>query len=387
MKVAGEARLLVATMALTVGVCGCAASYRLDDPKAAEVAPVSVLSLQWQKDLVEPGFMEYKPQQWASAAFGQGGVLYVGSSAGRFMALRASDGLVLWALDLAGGVSSAPLVHAFSKTVYFGSDDGHMYAVNSETGQVRWKYATQGTISPRPALHQGALLFSSSEGRVYALDAATGKWRWQYDREAPEGFTIQGYSGVTVHKGAAFVGFSDGVLVALKPASGEVIWTRSLSGDATRFIDVDATPTVVGEDTLVTSSYNGGVYAVEPGSGSVKWQLQVEGASRSHVTGSRLYFTAPRTGLVATDLAGNRLWRQAIPRGVPTAPVVNGPYIFVGGTESGLYVASAATGRLLQYIQTGKGISAVPTVTDKMLVVLTNGGSLMVFKVSPRRPS
>jgi outer membrane protein assembly factor BamB len=383
MKLTAPAALaLVAGLALA----GCAATYRLDDPKAAEAAPVAVLSLQWQKDLVEPGFMDFKPQQWATAAFGEGGVLYVGSSARRFMALRASDGQVLWYLDIGGAVSSAPLVHAFSKTVYFGADDGNMYAVNSETGKLRWKYTTQGTINPQPVLHEGALLFSSSEGRIYALDAATGKWRWQYDREAPEGFTIQGYSGVTVHKGAAFVGFSDGVLVALKPASGEVIWTRSLSGDATRFIDVDATPSVAGGDTLVTASYNGGIYALEPGSGSVKWQLEVEGASSSDVSRGRLYFTAPRTGLVATDLAGNRLWRQAIPKGVPTAPVVQGPYIFVGGTESGLYVASASTGRLLQYVQTGKGISAVPAVNDEMLAVLTNGGSLMVFRVVPASP-
>ena len=384
---AARGAALVLALGFCVGGVGaCAGSYRMDGSVRTKSAPVSVLQPMWQKDLVPPKFMDYKPQQWASAAFGDGGVLFVGSSARRFMALRAADGMVLWAMETGGAVSSEPLVHGFSKTVYFGADDGHMYAVNSETGELRWKYTTQGTINPRPVLHQGALLFSSSEGRVYALDAATGKWRWQYDREAPEGFTIQGYSGVTVHRDRAFVGFSDGMLVALKPASGEVIWTRSLLGSATRFIDVDATPAVAADDTLITASYNGGVYAVDPDSGSVKWQLQVEGASTSDAGKRRLYFTAPRTGLVATDLAGNRLWSQAIPSGVPTAPVVTGSYIFVGGTESGLYVASATSGRLLQYVQTGRGISAMPAVSKDMLVVLTNGGSLLAFKVTRSRP-
>ncbi len=374
-------RLALASL-VVASLSGCAASYRLDDPQAKQVAPRGVLRPLWHRDLVAPGFMDYKPQQWASAALSDSGVVYIGSGAKKFQAIRSDDGRVLWSLDTGGAVSSTPLIHAFSKTVFFGGDDGQVYAVDMETGKLRWKYSTQGTITPRPVYYEGALLFTSSEGRVYSVDAATGKWRWQYDREAPEGFTIHGYSGVTVHRGAAFAGFSDGYLVSLKPSSGEVIWTRSLSGDATRFIDVDATPVAVDDDTLITASYNGGIFAVDPGSGSVKWQVQAEGASRIAALKDRIYYTAPRAGLVALDRAGNRVWSQAIPSGVPTAPVAIGPYVFVGGTESGLYVASSTSGRLLQYVKTGRGISALPAVGKQVVVVLTNGGTLMAFSLA-----
>ena len=363
-------------------VNGCAGAYRLDDPLADQRVALNVLSLQWQKSMAPAGFMEYRPQQWASAVVdSRRGIIYVGSTAGRFEALRTTDGRRLWSVEVRGGVASAPLLHEPSEAVYFGSDNGEMYAVDAATGKVKWRYTTSGTINPRPVYCEGVLLFTSSEGRIYALDAETGKWRWQYDREAPEGFTIHGYSGVAVRGTTAYAGFSDGYLVAFRVFSGDVIWARSLKGDKEQFIDVDATPVFSG-DLLLTSSYASGVYAISPDNGSIAWNYPVVGASNLAAQGGVLYLAAPRVGVVALDRAvGRPLWRQAIAKGIPSPPVVKGPYLFLGGTESGLYVASSKTGRLLQRFDLGWGISAVPALGRKILVVLSNGGTLSTFRI------
>ncbi len=363
-------------------ICGCAGSYRLDDPITEQRAPLGVLSLQWQKAMAPAGFNEYRPQQWASAVVDtRRGIIYVGSTAGRFEALRATDGKRIWSVEVRGGVASQPLLHEPSGAVYFGSENGEMYAVDALTGKVRWRYSTAGTINPRPAYCEGVLLFTSNEGRIYALDAETGKWRWQYDREAPEGFTIHGYSGVTVRGTTAFAGFSDGYLVAFRVFSGDVIWARSLKGGKDQFIDVDATP-VISNDLLLTTSYASGVYALSPDTGSIMWNYPVVGASDLAVQDDVLYFSAPRAGVVALNRAtGKPLWRQAIAKGIPSTPVVHGPYLFLGGTENGLFVASSKTGRLLQRFDLGWGISAVPALGRKILVVLSNGGTLSTFKI------
>lgn len=371
---------LALALASTLSSCG-AANYRLDEPLAQRVvAPREVLRLRWRRSLVTREFMDYRPQEWASAAIDRG-VIYVGSSRARFEAIDARDGRVIWGVRTEAGVASTPLLAA--ETVYFGAGDGKVYAVERATGRVRWTYATQGTIDRAPVLADDRiLLFTSSEGRIYALDAKTGAWRWQYDREAPEGFTIQGYAGVALRGGIAYTGFSDGMLVALKVYTGDVVWTRSLAGGKTQFVDVDTTPVFDG-DSLLAASYAGGVHALAPDNGSVRWQYPVEGASDLLIHGSSIYLTAPRVGLMALDRTGRLRWRQAVALGVPSRPVPFGDYLLVTGTETGLYVVRRDEGELLQYFDPGHGMSAAPAAGSGLVVALSNQGQLYAFSLAP----
>jgi outer membrane protein assembly factor BamB len=361
---------------------GCAGNYRLDVPASVDrPAPELILRTLWQQELVDHELLTFKPQEWASPVITARGLILVGSSAGRFKAIDGHSGKELWNVDLDGPVNSTPLFDTRRGIVFFGADDGKMRAVDVKRGTVLWTYATKGTIHPPPVLCDEVLLFTTGEGRVYALEAATGKWRWQYDRETPEGFTIQGYSGVTVVGKVAYVGFADGILVALRALSGDVVWTRSLKGSATQFFDIDATPVSARGGQLVTASYATGVYSLSPDTGSVRWQYAVEGVEAVVVMGDRIYFSAPKVGLIALDLEGRPIFQQAIAGGVPASPVVYGSYLFLTGTESGLYVASARTGTLLQYFSLGNGISSTAAAGSGLVAVLTNHGWLQVFDI------
>jgi len=374
---------LVVLWCLACCLPACARNYRLDDSLSVSDAPADVFRLVWQKKLVRRSLLDFRPQEWATAAIDDGGRLYVGSSAGVFWAFDA-DGRTIWSHKALGSISSRPTVDGSTHTVYFGADDGRIYALDSRSGARRWTYATQGTVNTPPVLSEGFVLFTTSEGRIYALDADSGKWRWQYDRELPEGFTIQGHAGVAVKQSTAFTGFADGTLVGLRVFSGDVVWTRNLGGGKKQFVDVDATPVVVG-DMLVTSSYARGVHAISTDTGSIRWQYPVEGASAVTVDRGRIFFTAPEVGVVALDLAGHLAWRQAVPKGVPSVPVARGPYLFITGTETGLFAVDAASGRLLQYFDPGHGISAAPAVGAGYLTALTNQGQLYLFLVPSLR--
>lgn len=370
-------RLLLGVSSLVLGVGACAGNYRLDTGNEGYGATRSVLRLRFHRHLVRHEFLAYRPQEWAASAFGPGGTLLVGSTARQFVALS-HDGRLLWKLDTDGIISSTPWYSTHTKLVYFGCDDGRLYAVDVATGKLRWKYTTKGTIVHQPAYSNGVLIFSSSENRVYAVDATSGRWRWQYDRERPEGFTIQGYAGVLVHRGLAYTGFADGVLVAMKASTGEVVWTKSLAGDKRRFVDIDTTPVLSG-DVLLTSSYASGLYALDPATGSVVWSFPQPGISSIVTSPLGPFIVAPRGGLIALDQRGRQRWRQAFPRGVPSRPLVVGPYVIVGGTESGLHVASARRGKLQQVFNPGYGISAAATYADDTVAVLSNRGHLYVF--------
>jgi outer membrane protein assembly factor BamB len=351
--------------------------------REAFVAPADVLQVRWRQQLTDMPYspaIEYKPQEFA-AATSDGQRVYVGSSAGAFYAFDARDGHTVWNKKI-GGVTGRPRVSDDGSTVYVGTLQGALWAFEASSGRARWHYDLKAPIETQPAVSGNVVFFTSGENRIYALDAEKGTWKWQYDREIPESsFTIRGSAGPLVYGGRVYAGFSDGYLAALNPATGEVVWARSLGGEATRFIDVDSTPVVV-DGVMYVSSFAGGVHALDPKDGSVKWKYDVEGAGAIRVGNNRVYFSASKFGLYALDLEGRLLWRQSLSEGGElSAPLVLGPYVMVssagGGSYlsgGGTYIADARTGHLLQYFFPGHGVTAEPTTDGRQVYILSNNG-------------
>jgi outer membrane protein assembly factor BamB len=364
---------LVAVFA-AVAVAGCASGGSVPGmARDSFVAPVDVLEVRWRRHLTEEPLIEYKPQEFAAAS-SDGAHVFVGSSAGVLWAFDAATGNVLWKKQLPSSISGQPRFVADTDLVYVGCDDGGMYALDRQSGAERWVYRTRAPIASQPVYADDVLYFTTGENRIYALGARDGKWKWQYDREAPETFTIRGYPAPLVVGNRVYAGFSDGYLACLAASSGDVLWARSLAGDATRFVDVDATPLFY-RDTIFVSAYSTGVYALDPKDGSTRWRFEVEGAGTVKAHKGRLYFSAAKAGLHALDLDGHLLWRQALASGgelsVPT--LVDG-YVMVSSALGGTYVADAVSGRLYQYFYPGHGVTSSPTSDGRQVYVLSNGG-------------
>ena len=356
-------------------LAGCSLNYRRASVNTR--TPRAVLQPLWQKPLVEHGLLYFRPQEFAVPAFDRRGTIFVGSSAGTFYAFS-PGGRVRWKLPIGGGISSNPLFFDDLSMVFFGTGDGHLYGVHAYSGKVAWKFPLKGTVVNRPEYHAGLLLFTSNENRVYAVDAQSGKWRWQYDREFPEGFTVQGHAGVCARNGFVYTGFADGILVALKVSTGEVIWSRSLRGENKEFRDADVTP-VFANGSLIAGGYGTGVFSLNPDTGSVLWHYPLEGVTSVAENQGVLLVNAGRTGIVALTSQGEELWRQAPLAGLFSHPVSFGDYVLLSRTEGGLIVASRRTGELLQSFLPGLGITARPAVGAGMVAVLGNSGKLYVF--------
>src|SRR4051794_4893137 len=78
-----------------------------------------VLRVSWRRLLTEAPLIEYKPQEFASAAT-DGTHVFVGSKGGFFWALRPGDGTEAWKKKIPGGVSSRPLYLPDTRTVFVG---------------------------------------------------------------------------------------------------------------------------------------------------------------------------------------------------------------------------------------------------------------------------
>jgi outer membrane protein assembly factor BamB len=339
------------------------------------VAPVDVLQVRWQRHLTEEPLIEYKPQEFAAAAVrDDGSAVYVGSSAGSLWAFDARSGGILWRKALEGGIGSQPRYVEGEQRIFVGTLGGALYCLDAATGKERWIYRVKGPIESQPTFADGIVYFTSGENRVYALDAHKGVWKWQYDRESPDGFTIRGYGAPLVVNGRVYVGFSDGYLACIAAGTGDVVWARPFGGEATRFVDVDSTPLFY-NGTLYISSYTGGVYALDPKDGSVRWRYEVEGAGSLRAARGRLYFSAARWGLHCLDLDGHVVWKQSLSEaGELSAPVLLGGYVMVSAAGGGTYVADSATGRLCQFFAPGHGVTSAPATDGRQVYVLSNGG-------------
>jgi outer membrane protein assembly factor BamB len=371
-----------------VAIAGCnpTAWKRGDAMRAGPPEPLGEdrLSLRW-KFVTADRLTEVEPQEFAAAAV-YADTVYVGSASGWFFALRSSTGAIRWRKRL-GAVASAPIVIA--GVLYIGSADGTLLAVDAQTGVEKWRYQSRGPIEQSPVAAGDLIVFSNEADQVVAVDAMNGKFKWQFKGETPEEYTLRGHAGVAIDNELIYTGFSNGTLVALRKETGTPAWSTSLKGDADRFVDVDATPVVVGEQVYASSS-SGGVYALDKTTGLIRWRVPFYDVAQPSSTGNvggiatdgkTLYVSVADLGTYAVDLAGNVLWRVgAKDGGEPAAPVVWNELLVYSLARDGMFIADRRTGETLEYFDPGDGTSSSPTVTgDGRLFVMSNRGILYSF--------
>ena len=386
-------KLSLLALILAAAGCGSLPADQMDATRAVPRGELGrpVLSFRWKQVTSDRG-KEVKPQEFAAPAIYREYV-YVGSAGGMFYALKMSDGRLRWRKQT-GSVSSRPVIDR--GYLYVGTDDGVLLCLDTQTGRQIWKYATRGPILETPVVVElpGAakpttlVVFSNEADQVYALDAVSGELKWQYKADTPEEYTLRGHAGVRVGGDLVYTGFSNGTMVALRLETGSVAWLTSLKGDADRFVDVDATPSIQGDTVYVTSS-SGGVWGLDGATGLVRWRAALDVAGNDGSTGSltsdgeRLYVGVADVGVHAMDLAGNVIWRQGTRGGgEPGDLVVSEDYLLYTLADAGLFVADRRTGKTLQYFDPGDGISGEPVVSpDDQLFVLSNRGVLYAMDV------
>jgi outer membrane protein assembly factor BamB len=276
----------------------------------------------------------------ASPAYGDG-VVYVTllqrgrhTRAGRAIAVRASDGKILWNRLLPSRSESSPLLDG--DHVYFGSENGNVYSLRTADGSVRWKYKAKGAVKAALALADGKLYFGDYSGRVYAIWADSGKLAWSKGTSGAR-FGLgsgQFYSTPAVAYGRVYLGNTDGNVYSYASDSGKLAWRKHTNGY------VYASPAVAqvpgGAPTVYIGSYSGTFYALDARSGRLRWSFNAHGkiSGASSVVGDIVYFSTIN-GKNTFGL-GARTGRRVfyIRRGAYNPVVSDGRTIFLNGYSS-----------------------------------------------------
>jgi outer membrane protein assembly factor BamB/CHAT domain-containing protein len=215
------------------------------------------------------------------------GVAYVGNMGGYVYALDAGTGAARWQFPPAGnpaiGSVYGPLGVA-GHNVYVGSDDGRIYALDDATGGVVWSRvcgAWGDGVRSSPIYVEGVVYATSRSGYVCALRAVNGARFWNpvwIGRFPPDSSSTPTPSlhlpGTSLYRISIYVGSSDGHVYALNAGSGAIRWEfppKGTPGIGT--IDTRPTLSYDGLTIYVASSGSGGhLYALAAGTGTLRWE-------------------------------------------------------------------------------------------------------------------
>lgn len=238
----------------------------------------------------------------------------------------------------------ASAVTASAGVLFVGTHAGRVVALDPATGETLWEAHTGGPVLAAPGVEGGRVFAGSFDGRVYAFDSYDGHTLWTHDTGAPVTSTPVPDAGVVV------VGSRSYDLLGLDAASGEEKWDHYLW-----FSWIESSARVADGVAYVGSSDAARIDALDTKTGTLHWDSDVHGISwgRPALEGDRLYVAVRyspsverhEANLVALDRAsGEALWRYpcdrpagATHRGFAASPVVHGGRVFVGGLDGVVY--------------------------------------------------
>ncbi len=341
----------------------------------------------WVPPLVKTELLEYDPLETATPAVDlDSDRVIVSTRNGRVSCLDASNGEMRWSVETYGRPFAGASI--LDGIAYVPGGDGVLRAIDVATGKERWAYASREELVTIPVFADGLVIVASQADTLYAIDRETGKWVWQYRRDPVSGFSIRGASRPVLSDGRAYMGFSDGNLVALKASDGTVLWEKKLtSSGGTQFLDVDAIGVNADGTVLVAASYKDGVFGLNPKTGAVTWKSDRATVNGLAVGNADAYVTGDGSVTAIAIQTGRERWSTSVAEltskgsehNAGRPPAVFGGYV-LAPTGAGLAIVREIDGRLDGMWNPGRGITAQPGAIDsplhgRRIYVVSNLGS------------
>ena len=285
------------------------------------------------------------------------GTLYIGSMAGKLVAVNTSDGSRLWAEPLkgtgsAGGLGCAPastMVAIYGSPavdgnlVYVGGYNGKIYEFDSSTHLSKDRYPNDksgGPIIGGPLVAAGKVYLGSSDGMVYALDAVSLDKVWEFPSEGEKIGKI--WSTPAIDGDTLYIGSFDKKLYAIDTATGKEKWEKPFETDGA----IISTPLVY-DNTVYIGSFDRHLYAVNATTGKQIWQFPANDEDKNR----------PSSWFWARPVAYNNV-------------------IYAACLDHKVYALDAKTGDKINEFDLGSPISSSPVLVDSSIIVASEAGKV-----------
>jgi outer membrane protein assembly factor BamB len=152
-----------------------------------------------------------------------GSRIYITATDAKLYAVDTRQGRLLWGVSMGGQSALVPVV-AGRVVVTAGFD--RVAAFDATGGSSKWSVPSRGAVIASPAFRVvdavPTLFYGNTNGDFYALDTRDGKQRWK----TTIGMSLSG--APVVLDNMVLVGTSNGMMIALNPRTGAVLWQYRL---------------------------------------------------------------------------------------------------------------------------------------------------------------
>lgn len=283
------------------------------------------------------------------------GVVYAATDGKGIVAVKATDGKVLWQVQ---GNYYNPITVTENLLYAFSQDTGgltQIQALYTSNGSPAWQYHVHGQPIPSSQyIIVDNVVYVGSDAvpyTIYALGVHDGSLRWQYQTNAPcyiqavnNGITY--VVAVPAYASADGGGPQYGDLYALQVTNGSLQWQYHINTIG---------PIAVAEGTIFINSDS--FYALRGSDGTIFWQQPNGGGNLLTVSNGIVYGTGNDQTLYAFQASnGTLLWHYTIGQSsIPLQVLISNGIVYVGANT--LAAIQANNGHLLwQAFVDGNGI-------------------------------
>lgn len=317
---------------------------------------------------------------------------FVGTLGGSFGRFHTLSGSFKWKKTFKVGVSARPAIRG--NRVFIGAMDGFVYSFDLVNGRQVWKKKLSAESTGNLIMGEDYLYVASADNILWALNIQTGEEQWTLRRPSPNAAFYWSLRGNTAgvlseDKKNLYLGFSDGVIVGVKAATGETFWERSFTRPG-RFQDADTEPVLSPDGrTLYVALPDHTVQILRASDGASVDSYPDASGFVPHVNfkeGTLTYTTV--MGTVRKYLLSTKklLWELDLKKrgmGVEFQELPSGELLMTS-THYGLHLLDPKTGKILAEHYLGEGIVSRPITDGSKVFLMTGRGRLAFFKLNKK---
>ncbi|MGW0579107.1 serine/threonine-protein kinase, partial [Streptomyces sp. NPDC002920] len=255
---------------------------------------------------------------------------------------------------------------------------GVVFALDPSNGGLVWKHSVTDALRGGPPVLSGQLVqpLSDQDRELEALAPGTGKVSWR--RDMPKHAALRQAGGTLLFSSA------DGTVTAVDAASGRTKWSHAVTGQGMALFSSFAGDPLA-YATTTTNAGTTQITAVDPDSGEVRWSATLQGtleAVGSH-DGAVFFLAVDHASgntdaVVRYDPDARSTRRVALPvaRQAPAAGV-HGDVVYLMSTGGALEAIDTAAGKRLWSLETAVSRGSEPVVGDGHVYVTAADGRLL----------